>query len=226
MTNAPCSALRRFLARTLLAALATAGGAAAAQAASLQVTVLTANGQPAVDTVVQVVPTGRWAARPLPPTTVIGQKDIRFQPYVSVVPLGGSVRFTNRDSFDHHVRSTPGGPLGSVAPAKEFEFRLSAAGGGRDVSPDLLLDRPGSITLGCHLHGSMRGHLYVASTPFVGVTDAQGRVQIDDLPTGAAELRLWHPDQLLDQPTTTVQLPATTATEATLNFSPRRRRAR
>jgi len=36
---------------------------------------------------------------------VIALKDIRFVPYVSVVPVGASVRFVNKDGFDHHVRS-------------------------------------------------------------------------------------------------------------------------
>ena len=194
-----------------------------AQAGSLQLTVLNAEGKPAPDTVVQVQPTAAWQAQPLPHTAVIEQKDIRFVPYVTVVPVGGAVRFVNLDSFDHHVRSQPGGPLGSIAPAKEFEFRLAAQRKGNNASPELRLDVAGTVLLGCHLHNSMRGHLYISPTPWFAVTDDQGRVRIEGVPDGQAEVRIWHPDQITDQPSLRVQVGGTSTAEAKLNFSPRRR---
>jgi len=211
----------------LLAAAAALCWAAAAPAATLQVTVLNSDGRPATDTVVQVLPTSTWSAQPLPRTAVVEQKDLRFVPYVTAVPVGGSVRFVNLDNFDHHVRSQPGGPLGSVAPAKQFEFRLSAAKRGNDTSPELKLDLPGAIVVGCHLHNSMRGHVLVVGTPWYAVTDDKGRVRIEGVPAGQAELRLWHPDQLTEQPLQRVQLvggaSGNMAVESKLNFSPRRR---
>jgi plastocyanin len=197
--------------------------AAAVQAATLQFTVLNAEGKPAPDTVVQVQPTATWAAQPLPPVAVIEQKDIRFMPYVTVVPVGGLVRFTNLDSFDHHVRSQPGGPLGSVAPAKDFEFRLPPQRKGNNSSPDLRLDVAGSIVIGCHLHNSMRGHLFISATPWFAVADDKGRVRIDGVPDGQAEIKLWHPDQLTEQPTTRLQMAGTLNAEGKINFTPRRR---
>ena len=128
-----------------------------ALAASVQITVTGADGKPAADTVVLVQPAASWPAQPLPEPIVITQKDIRFQPYVTVVPVGAAVRFINRDGFAHHVRSQPGGPLGSVPPAKQFEFRLAAArGNNAPASAEITLDIPGSIVLGCHLHNSDR----------------------------------------------------------------------
>ncbi len=199
--------------------------AAPAGAGTLQFTVLNAEGKPAPDTVVLVQPTASWPAQPLPPVAVIEQKDIRFVPYVTVVPVGGSVRFVNLDRFDHHVRSQPGGPLGSVAPAREFEFRLGPQRRGNHTSPDLKLEVAGSILVGCHLHNSMRGHVLVASTPWFAVADARGQVRIDGIPDGQAEVRLWHPDQLVDQPAIRVQVAASVDASAKLNFTPRRRAA-
>jgi plastocyanin len=115
------------------------------------------------------------AATPAAEVAPIVQKDLRFQPYVTAVPLGATVRFVNRDRFDHHVKSVAGGPLGSIAPAKEFEFRLPKPRAGNETSAELKMDAAGSIGLGCHLHGSMRGHLFVSPTPWVAVTDAAGR---------------------------------------------------
>ena len=108
--------LHRRLASALFTACALA--AAAAHAGPVQVTVTSADGKPVADTVVLVQPAAPWQPQPLPAPVVIAQKDIRFVSYVSVVPVGGTVRFVNKDGFDHHVRSLPGGPLGTVAPAK------------------------------------------------------------------------------------------------------------
>ncbi len=194
-----------------------------ATAATLQMTVNNADGKPAPDTVVLVQPTATWTPQPLPPTAVIEQREIRFTPFVTVVPVGGSVRFTNLDSYDHHVRSQPGGPLGSVAPAKEFEFRLPPRRKGNHVSPDLVLDTAGTIVIGCHLHNSMRGHILVSSTPWYAVTDDKGQVTIDGLPEGQVDIRLWHPDQVVEQPGQKLQMAASATAVGRLNFTPRRR---
>jgi plastocyanin len=211
--------LRLFTATLLLSPIAALAG-------SVQVTVLGSDGKPAAHTVVQVSPVAVPATRPaLPATTVITQQDIRFQPFVSVVPVGASVRFVNVDTFDHHVRSMPGGPLGSIAPAKQFDLRVGAAKSGKEQTSDIVLDQPGVIALGCHLHGSMRGHLFVSATPWAAVSDANGRVRLEGVPDGAAELRVWHPEQLVDQPPQPLQVAGDTQAQPKLNFSPRVRNA-
>jgi len=218
------TALLSFAACALALALALAGPASAA---TVTVLVNGADGQPAPNVVVQVFP-----AKPGPvkaPTTpwLIAQRDIHFVPYLTAVPVGGTVRFTNEDPYDHHLRSESGGPLGAVAPAKEFEMRLAGATGDRVSSAELKFDRPGAIVLGCHLHSSMRGHLFVSETPWVGVTDASGRAVIADVPDGAADLRAWSPEQLVEQPRSARQVSgATAAFETVLNFTPPRSRRR
>ena len=196
----------------------------ATTAATLQITITGPEGRPAPDTVVVVQPVGgnHQAAVPASPLTIL-QQHSRFVPYVTVVPLGATVRFTNRDSYDHHVRSQPGGPLGSVAPAKQFEFRLDKPKGRAESSADLKLDVPGTILLGCHLHNAMRGHIFITSSPWFGVTDDNGRVMLDNVPEGVADLRLWHPDQLIDQPSSRLQVTGTLALAPKLNFNARKR---
>ena len=211
-----------FAALTLAVALCSA--ALPMQAAQLRLTVLNTDGKPAADVVVQAIPTAAWNPQPLPEPTVILQQNIRFVPFVTVVPVGATVRFINKDKFDHHVRSQPGGPLGNVAPAKQFEFRMAAAREGRDSPPaDLKLDTAGIVALGCHLHGSMRGHLLVSTTPWYGVTDDKGQVSLANVPDGQVELKLWHPDQLSDQASTQVQAAGNVNAQAQLNFSPKPR---
>lgn len=197
-----------------------------ARAATLHITVTGADGRPAADTVVMAQPgAGAQAVAPTTGTVVIEQKDFRFVPYVAVVPPGGAVRFVNKDPYDHHIRTLAGGPLGNVAPVKTFEFRLAAGGRSGDTSEPVQLDLPGAILLGCHLHGSMRGHVLVSASPWFAVTDERGRARIEGLPEGAVELKVWHPDQLSEQAAQRLQLGPALGTEVKLNFTPRRRPA-
>lgn len=208
----------------LLLAMLLAPAAAPSWAAQLQVTVLGLDGKPAANVVVQAVPSAAWQPQPLPAPVEIAQQNIRFEPFVTVVPVGATVRFVNRDRFDHHVRSQPGGPLGNVAPAQQFEFRMAAVkSNGKTASAEVKLDVPGSIALGCHLHGSMRGHVLISSTPWAGVSDDKGQVLLADVPDGQLELKLWHPDQLTDQAGLRVQASGTLQQELRINLTPRRR---
>ncbi len=193
-----------------------------AHAAVLQLTIQGADGKPAGDTVVMWRRTGGFQAFGSRDPAVIVQKDIRFSPYVTVVPIRSKVRFVNKDRFAHHIRSMASGPLGAVPPVTDFEFRLAASRAGQDPSAELQLDHAGAIQLGCHLHGSMRAHLYVSPTPWAVVTDDQGRATLD-VPDGPGELVLWHPDQVVDQPAKPLQAEGTLSSNPTLNFSPRRR---
>ncbi len=227
MNHFPSFTALTTVAMAALLALGVATGPAA-RAATLHITVIGADGRPAADTVVMVQPgtTGQAAApAPAPGAVVVEQKDFRFVPYVVVVPPGGAVRFVNKDPFDHHIRTLPGGPLGKVAPIKTFEFRLAAGGRHGDTSEPVKLDLPGTILLGCHLHGSMRGHVLVSATPWFAVTDERGRARVEGLPEGAIELKVWHPDQLGEQAPQRLQLGPSLGTEARLDFTPRRRPA-
>lgn len=202
--------------------------AGAAAAADLQVYVTTPDGKPAPDVVVMLLPVNPPASPPPLPATPaqVLQQEIRFVPYVTAVPQGATVRFVNRDRFDHHVKSVAGGPLGSIAPAQTFEFRLRAASRGEEPSAEVRFDAPGATGVGCHLHGSMRAHVFASPTPWVGVTDPAGRVTLTGAPDGAADLRLWHPDQLLAQTQLRMTVaPGAAATQMQLNFTPRARPA-
>ncbi len=215
-----------------LAALALLLGAAA-HAATLELRVTDRDGKPAADVVVMVdVAAPAAVPPPAEPATVL-QQGSRFEPALTVVRAGATVRFVNHDGYDHHVRSVPSGPLGATPPARQFELRQGPAGHRRkaDSPPAVNEERfptPGPVGLGCHLHSAMRGHIYVADTPYFGKTDDQGVVRIAGVPEGRATLRLWHADQLLEQPPQPLAVAGSTATaSASLNFTPppaRRRR--
>lgn len=213
---------RRVL--SLLGLLGSALGTAAT-AATLTVYVVSPDGQPAADVVVEVAMPGAPIRAPNEPV-VIAQLGVRFVPQVTAIPAGATVRFTNQDSFDHHLRSQAAGPLGSIAPAKDFEFRMAGARADKPVTTDVQFERPGLVVLGCHLHSSMRGHVYVGESALLGVTGAAGRAVIQGVPEGRGEMRYWHPQQLSEQAKTAVHMDGDASLTATLNFKPARPRSR
>lgn len=225
--------MTQLLSRTATAFFTSAALLTAAQAGTVQVSVTDADGKPVADVVVLVSGSGKAPSAAASGPVVIAQQDLRFVPALTVVPLGASLRFINRDGFDHHVRSTPSGPLGNTPAVTNFEFRLDATAGtaasaarkrSEPAAAEIKLETAGPIGLGCHLHSSMRGQVYVSPTPWFGKTDASGVATIEGVPDGAVDLALWHGDQLQAQPVQHLQVSAVPArVTAQLNFTPRRR---
>lgn len=203
-----------------------------AEAASLQVSVLAADGKPLVDAVVVVEPLAPGSTRtpvPVPVQATIRQERMRFAPALTVVPVGSRVRFTNLDSYEHHVRGRPAGAvlLESNPGGSSFELRVGAATDGRaEVSQGVVVAEAGPLELSCHLHSVMRGHIFVAETPWVAKTDANGNATVTDLPEGAAQVRLWHGDQLLPSAPVAVNLGVTTTLALPTRVLPRGRSRR
>lgn len=229
--------------RILMAAML-AACALAARAGDLQISVTDKDGKPAADVVVLVDMPIRPVVNVAPATATITQQGLRFQPFLTVVTVGSTLRFVNRDSYDHHVRSQPSGPLGALPPAQHFELRLDAAeGAARQADDDyqnphatprrksgmtqieVKMQKAGPIGLGCHLHASMRGQVYVSPTPWHAQTDASGTARIAAVPDGPIQVTLWHPDQLQEQPVLRTEATAAPlALAGQLNFVPRRQR--
>ncbi|KPF44369.1 hypothetical protein IP80_18045, partial [beta proteobacterium AAP65] len=196
-------------------------------AATLQVTVLAADGQPLADAVVALEnPAGGSTRKPAPVRTTVQQERMRFQPALLVVPAGSTVRFTNIDPFDHHVRGRPAATETLAEPqGVGFELRLAGAADGRTGgSQEVVMAQPGPIELGCHLHSRMRGHIYVADSPWVVKTDARGMATLSDAPAGAARLKVWHPDQLVPTAPVAVTVQGDAALKLPTGITPRTRR--
>ena len=164
------------------------------QAATVSIDLRGIDGQPLAGAVVTI------ETPKAPPVTVRGpysveQRDIAFQPHVLIVPVGATVGFPNRDKVRHHVYS--------FSKAKKFDLKLY----GREDARTVTFDRPGVVPLGCNIHDSMNGFVYVTATPFAALTDGAGHVTIDGVPAGGATVRVWHPSirapgSLASQPVT------------------------
>ena len=194
----------------------------AAQAATLEVRVRDSAGSPVADAAVYAVPASGPADARNPRAVAIEQVEREFVPYLTVVQTNTPVSFPNRDPIQHHVYS--------FSPAKNFEIKLYSGN-----SPEILLDRPGVITLGCNIHDWMIAYVVVVPTPHFGRTDATGAAMLRDLPGGAYEVRAFHPNQRAAAPAQTTALDAAAAATATFvvdttprkpRFKPPRDRAR
>ncbi len=212
-----------FKITTLISLLASA----TAYAGSLSVTVLDREGKPTMDAVIVLLPEGKGTAKQaLPSTANISQEKMQFIPAVSIVPVGAKVRFTNNDPWDHHVRSSAAGAAGfaateaaaTAAAAKGIDLRLEGKSEGKPAkSVEVVMDKAGpqsATLLGCYLHGSMRGHVYVTDSPWAAKTNAEGVATFDDVPDGKVTVKVWQADQLIDLP---VQNAVVGATPANLN---------
>ncbi len=200
-----------------------------AAAGNLSVQVLDKEGRPAPDAVVVVVPAAKTGTprNPLPAQVTIYQEKMRFVPAVSVVAVGAKAQFVNNDPWEHHVRGSAAGAAQFNAGAGEgFELRLDGKPEGKPAkTADATFTKAGAVLLGCHIHGSMRGHVYVSESPWAVLTNADGVAQLEQLPEGAAQIKVWHADQLIDiapQAYTVTASPGTLTLQ--LSVVPRRRR--
>src|SRR6476661_8477350 len=199
-----------------------------AQAGSLQVTVLDREGKPVADAVVVLAPPAGGAARaPLPTKVTISQEKMRFVPAVALVGMGTHGTFVNNDPWEHHVRASAAGVQNfEAASTGGFELRLDGKQEGKaGKTAEATFDKPGPVLLGCHLHASMRGHVYVSDTPWATLTNSDGVASFDAVPEGAVKVRVWQADQLIDLPQQQLALGAAPMkTTMQLSVVPRRKR--
>lgn len=170
--------VRSLIRTTSLTALA-AGLHMMAAAAPQTVIVTDDAGQPLAGAAVAVFVKGTPATTS-GKTADMAQRDKQFAPQLVVIQTGSAVNFPNFDTVRHHVYSFSG--------IKPFEIKLYS---GRPSVP-VVFDKPGTATLGCNIHDSMLGYVHVVDTPYFGVTNASGKVEID-APPGDQRLRVWHP---------------------------------
>jgi plastocyanin len=163
------------------------------QAAPQQFVLVDQQGLPLADAVVELLDPNHKPQ--LQQTAKVAQQDLIFRPFVSAVPIGTAVDFPNLDKTRHHVYS--------FSPAKVFELKLYAD---KPEAP-VLFDTAGVVALGCNIHDYMQAYIYVGESPFLAVTDEQGRVTFADVPAGSYQLKLWHPWQQQEVPLQTVTLP-------------------
>lgn len=122
------------------------------------------------------------------------QKDKGFSPFLSVVQSGTTVTFSNFDDITHHIYSVTGN--------ERFSYNIRAG----EKTPDMTIEKPGLIAMGCNIHDWMSGYLLVLETPYYALTDSQGRAVFEVREAGNYRAVAWHP-QMKDEPSQDISLP-------------------
>lgn len=153
------------------------------QAASIVIHVNDNNGQPLQQAVVEVIREND-TLNPLPVSSepaVMDQVNKRFLPDLILIQQGQSVVFPNSDNIRHHVYS--------FSKAKTFELKLYAG----KSQPPIKFEKNGVVIVGCNIHDSMVGSIYVAKDSAM-MTDEKGNVTLDFDPV-LDKISIWHPLQ-------------------------------
>jgi plastocyanin len=181
-----------------------------ALAANLEVRVANAEGAPVADAVVYALAASGGSEVRGKKVVAVEQLDREFVPYITVVQVGTTLTFPNRDPILHHVYS--------FSTPKTFEIKLY-----KGSSPgEFVFDKPGIVTLGCNIHDWMIGYILVVPTPWFAKTGADGAAQLRDLPPGAYDVRVWHPQQKVPAANQSLSVESNSRASFSLEVLPRK----
>lgn len=132
------------------------------------------------DAVVYFVPEG-GATHPKPGQSQIYTRDKQFDPTSTVITLGSTIGFPNKDEVLHNVFS--------ASPGAEFDLGLYGEG----KSAAYTFSRPGVVIVHCNVHPLMQVSVLVLDTPYFTHPSRSGEFQLSGLPAGPGKLIVWHP---------------------------------
>lgn len=121
---------------------------------------------------------------PAAATVVFDQIGCKFVPHVIVAQTSQKVNVISMDAVAHNTRGTP-------IKNEGFNFLLSASDRkGVDVPFSAGESLPTEIR--CDIHPWMKGYWMIVDHPYAVVSGKDGSFQIDNLPAGDNEFRVWH----------------------------------
>ena len=175
--------MQRIVLQAFTAFAATSVGVMAIGAtdSNMAITVKDARGVPISDAVIMVYPAAKSNAPMRFGQNVMAQRDLAFAPGTLIAAKGSSITFPNFDRVRHSIYS--------FSKAARFEINLY----GRDQTRSHNFPIAGSVALGCNIHDNMRGYIKIVDTPFAAKTDRNGVVNLTGIPSGAATVKVWHP---------------------------------
>lgn len=143
---------------------------------AFDIQVVDQNGSPVTSAVVGI-PAG--VIEVIDPTpAIMDQVKRQFEPFVLAVDKGREVVFPNSDNIRHHVYS--------FSEPKKFQIKLYKD----DPKKPIKFEKEGVVVLGCNIHDSMIGYIFVSPWPKYQVTPPSGQAFFEHKPT---EIAIWHP---------------------------------
>lgn len=116
-----------------------------------------------------------------PPAThpQIRQRDLAFNPELTVVVKGTTIDFPNEDRVFHNVFS--------VSETAKFDLGLYQSGASKSVT----FQRPGVVDVYCNIHPQMIAKIKVLDTRYYAVTGPDGEFSINGVPAGEHSVVAW-----------------------------------
>lgn len=113
---------------------------------------------------------------------LMDQYGTAFHPKLLVVHPGQPVDFKNGEDVLHNVHVID-------AETRETEFNVGTpvVGAYRHV-----FVREGAYDVSCSIHPSMAAFVIVTAAPFVAVADSQGSFELEAIPEGTYDVRVWN----------------------------------
>lgn len=149
------------------------------------ITLLDQQGVPYTNAVISLAQPQEDNLKSVVPDTpaIMDQVDKQFLPKILVIQQGEMVAFPNSDNIRHHVYS--------FSATRPFEIKLYAG----NNAPPVEFNKPGIVVLGCNIHDSMLGFIYIRDGNPVWTTNQQGQA---DVAVSSPSVTVWHPDFSVD----------------------------
>jgi plastocyanin len=109
---------------------------------------------------------------------IMDQVKRQFEPLVLAVEKGREVVFPNSDNIRHHVYS--------FSEPKKLQIKLYKDNPNKPIK----FDQDGIVVLGCNIHDSMIGFIFVSPWSSFQVSNESGQVSFEGHPK---EVAIWHP---------------------------------
>ncbi len=113
---------------------------------------------------------------------VLDNKLCRFEPHVSLLRAGQKLVIKNSDPFSHNTNV-------QFLDNPAFNQSLPA---GESMSKDVSLGESRPAQVNCNVHPWMSAWVLVQDHPYMGKSDADGNLAIENVPTGEWTFRFYH----------------------------------
>ena len=113
---------------------------------------------------------------------LMDQYGTAFHPKLLVVRPGQPVDFKNSEDVLHNVHV-----IDAETRKTELNVATPVVGAYRHV-----FEREGAYDVSCNIHPSMAAFLIVTAAPFVAVADNQGSFELEAIPEGIYDVRVWN----------------------------------
>jgi plastocyanin len=114
---------------------------------------------------------------------VLDNNKCKFVPHILAVRAGQTINVTNTDEAGHNAKFN--------FFANQEVNPMIPAGGSKEIPTEVEEKSPTKVD--CNIHPWMNAYVVVTKHPYVGISDAQGKIKIEKLPAGVPlEFRIWH----------------------------------